>query len=126
MKLFTSNFEVPTISYDLSDTLGKWVEEKHSEMLEQRLRESRKTRDVPSMTPQAGPQLLSAAAQAEQKLEGDVVSDMIPYLMAGIALAVEGSVHQHNLVAMRNAIVDSGGSGIYVNKCLKLQNVRPG
>ena len=34
--MFTSNFEVPTIAYDLSETLGKWAEQQREELLGER------------------------------------------------------------------------------------------
>ena len=36
VKMFTSNFEVPTIAYDMSETLGKWAEQQREELLVER------------------------------------------------------------------------------------------
>ena len=66
------------------------------------------------------------AITAESKLRSDVVKELLTCLESGIAMAAAGDSRRHNLMALHNAIVDSGASGIYVTKDVKLQNVQPG
>ena len=47
-------------------------------------------------------------------------------MQAEAGLGEDDKAWQSNLDALQNAIVDSGASGFYVNRKVKLSNVRPG
>ena len=56
------------------------------------------------------------AITAEQKSRSDVAKELLTCLESGIAMTAAGDSRRHNLMALHNAIVDGGASGICVSK----------
>ena len=124
--MFTSNFEVPPIAYDMSETLGKWAEQQREELLVERKGVSKKRVKVTFEPLPMETKIAGMAIAAEHKLRSAVVKELLTSLKSGIAMAATGDLRQRNLMALHNAIMDSGASGIYVSKDVQLQNVQPG
>ena len=134
IKMFEVEYEVPTIAFDVSETLKGWAREqqlRNAPTAPRTLGRQPKSalampkshvKDSSGNTP-----ILSAAAQAELQLFDTIIEDFLGFV--GVeAAAAETSSHvcQQNLRALHNAIVDSGASGIYVSKGVQLENVQPG
>ena len=68
VKMFTSNFEVPTIAYDLSETLGKWAEQQRDELPSERKRVTKKRVTVTFEPSSMETRVAGMAITAEQKL----------------------------------------------------------
>ena len=129
VKMFTGDFGVPTIAYDVSDSLGEWAEEERGKALARRQRDSvgqKENRNVDFSRTRTPVPVTSAAALSEQQVFEMIVDEFAKYMQAEAGLGEDDKAWQSNLDALQNAIVDSGASGFYVNRKVKLSNVRPG
>ena len=134
IKMFEVEYEVPTIAFDVSETLRGWAREEQlrnapaAPRMQGRQPKSALAMPKSHMKDSSGSTpILSAAAQAELQLFDTIIEDFLGFV--GVeAAAAETSSHvcQQNLRALHNAIVDSGASGIYVSKGVQLENVQPG